>query len=156
MSRSTVVDEIKSAMGTLLGRGLRVSAVLLEPQQGQRIYHDVVHAFVSGGDRRWWWESFSRPSCARHFDDGTGWQKIPAVVPDQDQSVWFIAEDNALPHYPVFETTAAAASRIVGECYGFEYYIVAKDLSWLVCENHHNTVIAVGEQVMPRLTGVAV
>jgi hypothetical protein len=44
----------------------------------------------------------------------------------------------------VYDATPAVVQQIIGECYGFEYYLIAKNLSWLLCENHHDMVIAVG------------
>jgi hypothetical protein len=49
-----------------------------------------------------------------------------------------------LPYFPVYDATPAVVQQIIGECYGFEYYLIAKNLSWLLCENHHDMVIAVG------------
>jgi hypothetical protein len=43
------------------------------------------------------------------------------------------------------------AVKIIGECFGFEYYLVAKDKSWLLCENHHNRVIGVGTPVVSAI-----
>jgi hypothetical protein len=62
-----------------------------------------------------------------------------------------VAEDDQLPFYPVFDGKPSAAQRVIGECCGFEYYLIAKDLTWLLCENHHDWLIAIGEQVRSRL-----
>lgn len=51
----------------------------------------------------------------------------------------------------IYETTPAVAQAVIGECYAFEYYVVARDLGWLVCENHHDVVIAGGAPVEERL-----
>jgi hypothetical protein len=51
----------------------------------------------------------------------------------------------------VYDATPAAAQAVIGECYGFEYYLIAKDLSWLLCENHHDTLIGIGEVVRSRI-----
>jgi hypothetical protein len=51
---------------------------------------------------------------------------MPQIVPNPDELVWFIAEDSHLPHYPVFETSPNVATQIIGGCYGFEYYLIAK------------------------------
>ncbi len=64
--------------------------------------------------------------------------------PTLEEKIWFVAEDDTLPYYPVYETTPAVAQRLIGQCYGFEYYLAAKDLSWLLCENHHDVVLALG------------
>ena len=60
-------------------------------------------------------------------------------------------EDDQLPFYPVYDSTPQAAQAVIGECYAFEYYLIAKDLSWLLCENHHDTLIGVGDEVRRRM-----
>ncbi len=119
MTQLTVVDEIQSAVTSLGRRGISVAADLLDPAQGEIIFNQALHAFVEGGDRRWWWESLKHPCVSRHFSGGDGWRRLSAITPDPNERVWFIAEENALPFYPVFETMPAAAALILGECYGF-------------------------------------
>jgi len=128
----------------------------LPQDESNRIYLAALHRFVGTDDRRWWWESFREPGASLAFASGDGWRKLPLIVPNPSERIWFIAEDDQLPQYPVFETSAEMASRIIGECYGFEYYLIAKDLSWLVCETHHNVLCAVGQAVEERLLENAV
>ena len=149
----TVVDEITQAADRL---GLGPGAIrLLPPTEGEAVFRAALNRFVASGDRRWWWEDFQESGKSVAFDNGDGWKVIPLIAPSPKESVWFIAEDESLPHYPVFETTPEVASRVVGECYGFEYYLVAKDLTWLLCETHHNIVCAVGAVVEARLENAA-
>jgi hypothetical protein len=83
--------------------------------------------------------------------DDDGWRRIPEIVPDPKESVWFIVEEDQLPHYPVFETTPKIACQIIAECYGFEFYLIAKNYDWLVCETHHGAIHAIGSPVEQRL-----
>src|SRR5262249_9104135 len=89
-------------------------------------------------------EHFTLPVATAHFADGKGFMRITAVVPDADEKVWFVAEEDELPHFPVYETTPAIAQAVIGECYAFESYLVSKDLRWLLCENHHDALMAIG------------
>ena len=150
----TIVDEIRSASERLgLAPG---ELVRLEPEDGGRAYQAALHRFVGAEDRQWWWEAFREPGVSLTFPAGDGWRKLSSIVPSPSEPVWFIAQDDQLPQHPVFEATAEVAARIIGECYGFEYYLVAKDLSWLVCETHHNVVCAVGAAVEGKLLEHAV
>jgi hypothetical protein len=150
----TIVDEIQNA-GKRLGLASG-ELVLLAPADSDRAYRAALHQFVGAEDRRWWWEAFREPGVSVPFPAGDGWRKLPSIVPNPSESAWFIAEDDQLPQYPVFETSAEVAVRVIGECYGFEYYMVAKDFSWLVCETHHNVVYAVGAAVEGKLLEHAV
>jgi hypothetical protein len=150
---ATVLEEIRLAQATL---GLPLAALRELPAcESSDLFHTILAHFVEGGDRRWWWESFRAPHTSRRISDGSGWQYLPALVPDPNELAWFLPEDDSLPHYPVLETSTANASKIVSECYAFEYYLVAKDFSCLICENHHDMLIAVGDVVEERLASVA-
>ena len=43
---------------------------------------------------------------------------------------------------------------IIGECPPFEYYIASPHLDWLIGENHHNVIFAVGETVVHNLSQI--
>lgn len=145
----TIIDEIQQA-AERLGLGPDV-LVQLSEKEGDHIYQTALHHFVGPHDRRWWWEAFRTPGVSLPFTSGDGWRNLPSIVPCPSDRVWFIAEDDQLPRYPVFDTSADVASQVIGECYGFEYYLVAKDFSWLVCETHHDVVYAIGEAAQKRL-----
>ena len=83
-------------------------------------------------------------------------QHITEFVPDANEQVWFIVEDDSLPFYPVYDTTSAAIRAVIAECYGFEYYIVQREFEWLLCETHHNRMIGVGRVVEERLRNYVV
>ena len=148
VAMETIIDEIQAAVKVL---GLATDEFrLLPPAEGESVYLASLRHFVSS-DRRWWWEDFRKPATTVAFEAGDGWKFMPGIVPNPDESVWFIAEEDQLPFYPVFETTVRIATRIIGECYGFEYYFVSKKFDWLICETHHNKVCAVGVAIEERL-----
>jgi hypothetical protein len=39
---------------------------------------------------------------------------------------------------PVYEIDASNVEKLIDDCPGFEYYVVARDFSWMVVETHHN------------------
>ena len=145
----TIRDEIQKAIQSL---GLSDSDIRLLPEdEGRRIYDAALSHFVASGDRRWWWEDSRFPSTSVWFNDQKGFERIEKLIPNQREKVWFIVEDNQLAFYPVYEATPEAAKAVIGECYGFEYYVIAQDLSWLLCETHHANLIAIGAGVEERL-----
>ena len=73
------------------------------------------------------------------------------IVPDSKEVIWFIAEDSQLPYYPIFEFNTENAVKIIGECFAYEYYIVPKHKRWLLCENHHDDAIGVGDEIISTL-----
>ena len=148
----TVVDEISNA-AKLLGLNPH-ELIQLPAHESERIFLAAQNHFVASANRRWWWEDFRKPGVAAQFMDSDGWRRVPEIVPNPEESVWFIAEEDQLAHYPVYETTPKIACQIIGECYGFEFYLVARNFDWLVCETHHGVVHAIGLPVEQRLAQI--
>lgn len=148
-----VTDEIAKALESLslFERDFR----RLPDPEAKTLYVELLDTFVDGGDRRWWWEALKQEQTSIQFDDNKGFERIPLLVPDSRESVWFIAEEAQMPFYPIYEATPETITKVLGECYAFEYYIVPKSKEWLLCENHHGYVIGVGNAVKERLVRIA-
>jgi len=148
---SQVLEEVENAIRLLK----LTKEVNLVDSEGEAIYKSLIETFVEGGDRRWWWESFRDHSESITFDDGKGFERLAEFVPNKSEVVWFVVEDDQLPYYPIFEATTENIIKIIGECFAFEYYLVSKDKSWLLCENHHNRIIGVGKNVARAIMQVS-
>ena len=145
---SSVKDEIHAAL-----RKLGLSAQIfreLPDCEGESAYRKALRHFVPVGEPRWWWEHFIS-SVSVDFPAGNGWEHITEFVPDASEHVWFIVEDDSLAFYPVYDATPTALRAVIAECYGFEYYIVQRELQWLLCETHHNRMVGVGRVIEERL-----
>lgn len=142
----TVREEIEAAVLSLKLSPHRFYE--LPEAQAKSVIQQALDRFVTGGDRRSWWEAFKDHSVSRRVTDG--WKLITTLVSEPNIPAWFIAQDDQSPFNPVYEATPTAAAQVVGECFGFEYYLIGKDMSWLLCENHHDLLIGVGEPVTIR------
>jgi hypothetical protein len=96
-------------------------------------------------------KSYGFDSVSAQFIDGRGYERLPEIVPPNSGHVWFVAVDNALDSVAIYNGTIESIRRIIGESYGFEYYIVDPKFQWLVLENHHDVVVALGSLVVDRL-----
>ncbi len=143
-SMSEVIEEIESAIAKL---NLGSEVIRLGDDEAKAIYLDLLETFVEGKDRRWWWESFKQPSKSKAYEDGKGFERLTQIVPDSKEKLWFIAEDDKLQYFPIFEATTESVVKIIGECFAYEYYLVPKHKRWLLCENHHDYLIGVGDEV---------
>lgn len=119
---------------------------LLDDAQGEKIYHECVSYFVKSGDRRWWWEDFKFPSFSKSGLEYS-FSYIDKIIPLTEGNVWLIVEDNLEPFYPVYDCNPRVIKDVIGECFGFEYYIINKNKEWLLCENHHNRLIGIGDKL---------
>jgi hypothetical protein len=91
-----------------------------------------------------------------HKDEQAFWERRwflspRKLVPDPDELVWFIAEDFVEPEFSAWEATPRDIQAVLGECYSFEYYLIQQQFRWLLCENHHDVLIAVGKEMEERL-----
>jgi hypothetical protein len=145
----SVRDEIREAVRRLGLEDDEFAEVL--DSEARRLFDSFLARFTGGVDMRWWWEHFTLPITTARFHDGKGFLRISELVPDPREKIWFVAEDDELPFFPVYDVTAAATQQVIGECYGFEYYLIAKDLTWLLCENHHDTMFAIGRAVQSHM-----
>jgi len=144
-----VTDEISEAINTLSLKESEFSR--LPDNEAKALYYELLDTFVDGGERRWWWESFKNESASLEYEDNKGFERLAVIVPNPKEKVWFVAEEDQLPFYPIYEATTETIAKIISECYAFEYYIIPKTKAWLLCENHHNTVIGVGEIIVNKL-----
>lgn len=143
------LSEVENAIKNL-GLNNEVRLVSGNPQD---TYNEIYTAFVSKNDVYWWWEHFIDESESISFNDSMGFKAIGDLVPDTSEILWFIVEDSQLPHFPIFEASTNNIIKIIGECFAFEYYLVPKTKSWLLCENHHDYVIGVGEAIVQSIKG---
>lgn len=146
--KSEVLEEILGAIQKLSMSG---KFHLLGESETEILYKDLVNTFVNGGERKWWWESFSKPSMSVKFDNDKAFSEITSIVPDEREIVWFVVEDDQLPYYPVFEAMPWDIVKVIGECFAFEYYIIPKSKQWLLCEDHHNYLHGIGAQVIEKM-----
>ena len=116
----------------------------LPPRVAECVHLSALRHFVPHGEPRWWWEHFP-VSTAVAFPGGDGWRHLTDIAPDADERVWFLVDGS------IWEATVRDIQAVIGECDGFEYYLIQQEHHWLICENHHGVVIGVGKAVEERL-----
>ena len=139
-----VTQEIAKAISSL--NFSKEDVALLESKEGRKIFDKLLSNFVRSGDRRWWWEDFKKESFS-FIQKDKPFEILNEVIPFTNEKVWLMVEDDLEDFYPIYEIRAEIIKDIVGECFGFEYYIIDKQMDWLICENHHNRLIGIGEKV---------
>lgn len=123
----------------------------LDDSAGKAVFDDCLSHFVVSGDRRWWWEDFTNNRFL--FKElNKPFELLNEILPDVEEHVWLIVEDDLEPFYPVYNVRAGVIKDIIGGCFAFEYYIINKNKEWLLCENHHNALIGIGNELRIRNT----
>jgi hypothetical protein len=133
----------------VVGLGTRTLTGIPSDEAG-RLLAAIENRFSRAPGKRWIWEHLSGDSVSRRFEDDRAFARLPAVVPDLAEPLLFLPGSNE-PVAHAYRGTIDAIADVIGECSAFEYLIAPNDLAWLICENHHGVLVAVGEPVATRL-----
>jgi hypothetical protein len=145
MSSICLAPLIREVVGRL---GLPQEAcALVGPAESEDLLPRILTRFTGRVQPGFWWEQLVLPHESFQVRDGR------SLVPDANLPVWVVTFWGVPPE--VFASTPAAIAAVFAECPLFEFFVVPKDLSWLVGENHHDYLIAVGEPVASRLRRIA-
>lgn len=142
-----VSQEISVAIKTLKYSEGQIK--LIDFDSGRELYYKLLDWFVKSGDRRWWWEDFKQES----FDFPEyekPFEHLIEIIPDSDKNVWLMVEDDQEDFYPIYDCQPSIIGKLIGECFGFEYYVIDKNKDWLICENHHNRLIGLGQKLKEK------
>ena len=142
---------------------LTAAALSLKPTEFRQIrvhqYQDIlmsiIEKFTTLGRKGWnatWWDHFKGVESAIHTADA--YKLLRELVPTEER-VWFVAQDWGRNKHDggfwLFEGKIQAIVSVLDEMFGFEYYIVSKKFEWLVCENHHDVLIGVGQPIVAKI-----
>ena len=142
-----IADVIRDAVNSL---GLQARVRQLNAQEAAKAVAATEGRFISGRNSRWWWERLNDElRIVSHAPDADGYKLVELICPDEP--AWLIASDDEDPPWPVFIGMPKDLVRVIGECHHFEYSVASPRLEWLVIENHHSEVIAVGEPAAGKL-----
>ena len=142
---------LTEVLAAIQRQGEMTHAVRLLPN-GQVLFCRALQTFTGGKDVRWWWERLPESAIFRHFPNDDGFEHLLDVVPDENETVLFVIEDDQEPFYPFLEASPKAAHAIIGDSFGFEYYLIHPSFAWLVGENHYSTLFAYGSPIAERLS----
>jgi hypothetical protein len=132
--------------------------VAVRPNQYRPILNRIFETFTvygaQGRDRLWLWEGFKDEYYAVHLSEPEDCHWLPRLVPP-DERVWLLTEDGDRQkhdgNYWLFEGRVGTIETVIQELFAFEYYVVAKNFQWLLCETHHQMLIGVGSHIIERL-----
>ena len=136
----TVLNNVLSGI-----KKLSLENTVTRVSKESKLYDEFLSCFIKDKNRPFLWESLKMEPTFKFFDDGKGFTNICKIVPDENEVVWFMVEDDSLPNYPIFKCSIKDAVKIIGECYVFDYYIIPESKDWLLCETHHGHLVGVGK-----------
>jgi hypothetical protein len=109
---------------------------------------DVIEAiasrYVDDRSNVWWWEGLADTPVVIDYGDELGWRRIGNLVQDPHLEAYLLPTDDDPEPWPVFRGRLLELQRLLEEVWRFEYMIAAVDMSWLVFDTHHNSLMVLG------------
>ncbi|MFT5461076.1 MAG: hypothetical protein ACI9K2_007598 [Myxococcota bacterium] len=161
LARSCAVTDMRdSLVAAALEAGVPVERFHpVRHPRWQAVLGDILDRFTRSGrkdqQRLWLWNDLKDAPATLLLQAPDETLELSRSVLPPNESVWLVAEDSARTKqrgsFWVFATDTEAVTRVLGEHHPFEYTIVGRTLGWMVAENHHDALMAVGEPVASRL-----
>jgi hypothetical protein len=103
-----------------------------DPAISEAVINATKRNFVRGRPAVWWF-ALKNVSMRRSFADG-GFRHIYRYIPVSEIDCWFIPDIHEA--YPLaYHAKISQLERVIGNCFGFPYYIVGRNYDWLLAES---------------------
>jgi len=135
-------NNISSFQKELEGVLQNLGVFKFHPEDSDQLLSAIKYTYVNGNPRAWWL-SLNHKQKTFTYSDNSGYKHIKKIIKKlhgnkKIDDVFFIADDDEMLIYRI---PLDSLEKIVENSIFFEYYVVANDLSWLVCENDHGDII---------------
>ena len=121
-----------------VSKELKIEVQMLSPEITADYFAKIEKKYLSENYHSFLWDGLSDHSVVT---DSSGWRYLDRFIGDKqcillfyDLEKWKAAEINS-GHELV---------TLIGEMYGFEFYVFDSSISYLICFNHHDQLIGVG------------
>ena len=116
----------------------RASAAQLGHNDARELFGKLEAKFTSGQSRWPLWEHFRFPA---RKQDPSGWRQIGSYVGNSPCLLLF----NPYDAKEVFRFASGVdLSMVLGDTFGFEFYVTDETVSYCVCFNHHDMLLGAG------------
>jgi len=128
------------------------------PQKWKTIIRQIFESFANTyrTDVTWLWNHLKSSREAVQVNCSL---KYLGSLVSPASAVWVLFEDwdatKNEGNYWLFEGTFGATLAVLNNMHGIEYYIVDRNFTWLIVENHHDILIGIGEPAESFIRGIA-
>ena len=116
----------------------------LNEEDSKSLVDDLAVQYIADRNLVWWWEGLLDKPVVINYGDSLGWDYIVKLVRSPDQNVYLVATDDNAEPWEVFEGSLAAVVMLLENMWRFEYIIVDVNLSWIIFDTHHNSLVVAG------------
>lgn len=128
-----IYEEIITAVNTL-----KINVVEISENQSQDIIKKIKKKYTTENGYIYLWEEMIDYYSVNNKE---AWQWINEFIGDSETIMFFNNSDERKSF--IFKNGDDLVS-VLSETYGYEFYITNKDLTYLICFNHHDVLIASG------------
>ncbi len=118
---------------------MNVSISEMEEAQTSYLVHGVIEKYTNGKKSTNIWENLVDEFSV---NDKNAWIWIEDYISDNEAIMFFNQEDekNAFLFHNGHDVVS-----LLGDTYGFEFYLTNRNIDYLLCFNHHDVLIACGD-----------
>ena len=111
---------------------------IIDEQNTRALYNRIMEIYSCGLVRAFLWDSLDSYV---YLHDSQGWQIVGEYVSDKS-CILFCEPEECRNGYRV--SNAKDLISIIGDCFAFDFYVTDDNYDYLLCFNHHDTLIACG------------
>ncbi len=121
-----------------VSKELKIEVQILSEEITTEYFAEIEKKYLLGNYHSFLWDGLSDYS---FVDDSSGWKYLGQFIGDKPCILFF---------YDLEKWNAAVINSghelvtLIGEMYGFEFYVFDSSVSYLICFNHHDQLIGVG------------
>jgi len=118
---------------------LEINVTELSPLESKTITDKIVKKYAHGKKTRFLWENFTNEL---GINNKNAWEWIKEIIGNNETIMFFNPEDNSIA-FKFFN--GKDVDDVLGETFGFEFYLTNKTIDYVLCFNHHDVLIACGK-----------
>ena len=123
----------------------RPETALLKADEAEVLRTEIAHRFGFSDRELWWWEHLGSPVRSVAYSDGEGLRLLSAVLPPRTRRAFLFVTDDDPPPWLCVSGPPHALLDLVAQLRFFEFFILDEDMTWIVFDTHHNTLVGHGE-----------
>lgn len=118
----------------------------------EKIYHSFCQPYYTKQRNNWFWNFFKLDTFSLSNLPERPEKYLDKLI-DETESIWFVINEtvNEIDKLWFYEGKIKTIQMIINESWFDELYLISKKYEWLICINHHDTLIATGEKATIRL-----
>lgn len=136
---SALTKELREKLGSL-------SSIHELNQEGAiSLLNEIATQYVADRACVWWWDGLLEKPVVVDYGEDLGWDRIVKLVrPTKSQQVYLVATDDDPEPWAVYKGNLLDLVSLLEDMWRFEYIIVDVELSWLIFDTHHNSLVVAG------------